>query len=81
MNTVNRIAKPLRQITLALVLILMALGGSACQKRCGAQAGQLQEPFRSITDTPWRLVETTRRDNLFDNLDKFNFRITLEKGG
>lgn len=69
----SQLAAPNAILTVVRVVICFAvlIFSAACQRRCQAPSTQT---FRSVTETQWRLVETTDA-KLLEDLDNFNFEI------
>jgi hypothetical protein len=59
---------------LAIIFMLGALG--ACQKKCQAPP---VEPFKTVTEQQWRLVETSDPNPQFRTLSRTNFLIMTFK--
>lgn len=63
--------KKLDNRVLLAVCTLVLLFGAACQKKCQPAEAKA---FKSLVDTPWRLVESSDPD-VARELDRFNFLI------
>ena len=73
MNTAWHILSPARGLKAALVALALLCLTTGCQKKCQQPATQR---FKSLRETPWRLVDTNNPAQEYRNLSRFTFLIT-----